>query len=47
MLLLTHFEQHPSVIQVINALPVGIYPSVDSLNINTFAMELYQRQNML
>ena len=44
MLLLTHFKQHPSVIRVINALPVGIYPSVNSLNICTFTMELYQRQ---
>ena len=44
MLLLTHFKRHPSVIRVINALPVGIYPSIDSLNIYAFTMKLYQRQ---
>ena len=44
MLLLTHFEQHPSVIRVINALPKSICPSINSLNIYTFTIDLYQRQ---
>ena len=46
MQVLTNFEQHPCVIRVINTLHVGIYTSIpiDSSNIYTFTMALYQRQ---
>ena len=45
MLIIYHFELHPCIIQLINTLCVSAHPSVSSLNICMFTMELHQRQH--